>query len=293
MAVPSAITDLTVDESTNFPPDTETVTATTRPSDYLRAHAAILRREQAQGAAVASAATVDLGAIADGNYVHITGAVTITAFGTVAAGISRTVVFDAALTLTHNATSLILPGGANITTAAGDVAVFRSEGSGNWRCVSYLKASGTYQPLDSELTAIAGLTSAANKVPRFTGSGTAELIDVDYGTYTPTLTTGTNAEALVVLGAWYYSRIGNIVTVSGRFTYDPLNPTVNVTWYATLPIASDFTLSTDAAGSVADMQRGSGTVYADEINNRLIFYVENGDYASVTTAGFTAQYIVK
>jgi hypothetical protein len=45
------------------------------------------------------------------------------------------------LTLTHNATSLILPGATNITTAANDTALLISEGSGNWRCWSYTRAA--------------------------------------------------------------------------------------------------------------------------------------------------------
>lgn len=95
-----------------------------------------------KGSDIASATTTDIGA-ATGDFVDVTGTTTITGLGTIAAGIERTVRFTGALTLTHNATSLILPGAANITTAANDRAVFRSLGSGNWLCVDYIKASGT------------------------------------------------------------------------------------------------------------------------------------------------------
>lgn len=94
-----------------------------------------------KGADVASASTTDIGA-ATGQYLHITGTTGITALGTKTAGVVRKVVFDAALTLTHNGTSLILPSGANITTAAGDTAEFISEGAGNWRCQRYTRADG-------------------------------------------------------------------------------------------------------------------------------------------------------
>lgn len=93
---------------------------------------------------VASATTTDIGAVASQN-VRITGTTTITGLGTVAAGTFRRVRFAGALTLTYNGTSLILPRAANIVTAAGDIAEFISEGSGNWRCtdcpVSWLVAA--------------------------------------------------------------------------------------------------------------------------------------------------------
>ena len=96
---------------------------------------------EARGAAIASAATTDIGA-ATGNLVHITGTAAITSLGSVQAGTERVLVFDGAATLTHNAGSLVLPTGANIVTAANDVALFRSEGAGNWRCVGYMRSSG-------------------------------------------------------------------------------------------------------------------------------------------------------
>lgn len=96
---------------------------------------------EAPAATLASAGTVNIGAAA-ANTVNITGTTTITAFDSIADGARRTLVFGGILTLTHNGTSLILPTGANITTAAGDTAEFLSLGSGNWRCVRYARASG-------------------------------------------------------------------------------------------------------------------------------------------------------
>lgn len=94
-----------------------------------------------KGSDLASAATVDLSA-ATGEYIVITGTTTITAFGTAVAGVTRKIKFAGALTLTHNSTSLILPTGANIATAADDTSIFISEGSGNWRCLVYQRKAG-------------------------------------------------------------------------------------------------------------------------------------------------------
>lgn len=90
--------------------------------------------------ALASAATTDLGSAVDWK-ISITGTVTITSFGT-RAHCFKALRFAGALTLTHNATSLILPSGANITTAAGDTCLATSDGSGNWRIRAYQRASG-------------------------------------------------------------------------------------------------------------------------------------------------------
>lgn len=43
MPVPTDISQLTTNEATNSPLDSESITPTTRPSDYLRAHAAIIK----------------------------------------------------------------------------------------------------------------------------------------------------------------------------------------------------------------------------------------------------------
>lgn len=120
------------------------------------------------GSNIASASTVTMG---EGGYFQITGTTTITAlaFTTDKAGRTARLRFAGALTLTHNATTLILPGGANITTAAGDIATFISEGSGNFRCVNYQKADG--QPLVSvgSMTLLGTITTTSGSTQSLSG----------------------------------------------------------------------------------------------------------------------------
>lgn len=88
---------------------------------------------------VASAATCDLGAT-HALKVAITGTVGITSFGT-GLNLLRYIRFTGVLVLTYNATSMILPGNANVTTAAGDTAIAMSDGSGNWTIQHYTRRS--------------------------------------------------------------------------------------------------------------------------------------------------------
>jgi hypothetical protein len=78
----------------------------------------------------------------DGDYFDVTGTTGFAAM-TVAANRHYFLQFDGVLILTHHATNLDLPGGADITTAAGDVAEFFSTGSDTVQCVNYTKADGT------------------------------------------------------------------------------------------------------------------------------------------------------
>lgn len=91
-----------------------------------------------KGGDIASASSLALG---DGNYFDITGTTTVTAIATKGTGSVIKLHFDAVLILTHHASNLILPGAANITTAAGDEAEFIEYATGLWRCVSYQVAA--------------------------------------------------------------------------------------------------------------------------------------------------------
>lgn len=131
----------------------------------------IVRGLSHKGSDIASGSTTDLGAV-EGLSHDITGTTTITSFGSGREGLLKIIKFEGALTLTHNATSLIIPGGANVTTADGDIAIVESEGSGNWRVVGYFK-SATGALVNAATTSAQGVSEFATSAEILTGTDTA------------------------------------------------------------------------------------------------------------------------
>lgn len=138
--VASSLKNWSSSEGSNAPAGTTAIS--TNLDENLRQIQAVVRAGLAtKGSDIASGSTTDIGAV-DGLMHDITGTTTITSFGTVSSGIWKILKYEGALTLTHNASSLILLGGVNRTTANGDTQIVISEGSGNWREIAYFKVSG-------------------------------------------------------------------------------------------------------------------------------------------------------
>ena len=137
--VEASIANWSSSDGSNKPEGTTSIS--TGLDDNLRAiQGGVVRGLSHKGADIASAATTNLGAV-EGLFHDITGTTTITSFGTVRAGVWKILKFEGALQITHNATSMILLGGANRTVGVGDIGIYISEGSGNWREVAYFDAS--------------------------------------------------------------------------------------------------------------------------------------------------------
>ena len=90
---------------------------------------------------VTAASTTDL-STSSANRQSVTGNTTITSFGS-GANLYRVIRFTGNPLITYNATTLITPTGANIQAAPGDVATLSSDGSGNWRIISYAPYGGS------------------------------------------------------------------------------------------------------------------------------------------------------
>jgi len=129
-----AFTDGTSPRTITFPDATGTVPLLESENTFTST------QKWSKGADVASATALTLGA--DGNYFDITGTTTVTSIGTIGIGTTVKLHFDGAVLLTYHATDLVMPGGVDYTTSAGDEFEFIEYASGDWRCTGYALASG-------------------------------------------------------------------------------------------------------------------------------------------------------
>jgi hypothetical protein len=261
MAIPARIYDISTTAASNSPAGSDNIGTTL--DDYLRGIQAVVRLDLAsKGADIASATTTDI-AGTSGFYNDVTGTTTVTGLGTVAAGVHKVIKFEGALVLTHNATSLILPGATNITTADGDVAWFISEGFGNWRCLSYMKANGSHlgPVLGTEQASTSG-TSIDFSIPSWAKKITIQFVGVSTSgtdSWLVQLADSGGVENTGYLGAC--SRLTDSAAVSvGAFTAgfgissSSASNVIHGTVVLTLEDAANFTWV--ASGNLADSAAG-------------------------------------
>lgn len=268
MPVPTSITELSQTAGSNSPAGTDNVSTA---DDHIRALAAFIAQLRdgegfATEATVASAATCNIGG-ANSLVVQITGTTTITSFGTDYLG-PRFVRFAGALTLTHNSTSLILPGAANITTAAGDTAIFVPQTAG-WRCVSYTRAAGA--PAFSASNCTTSIPNATVTTVIFPNEAfdTASCYNTSTGRFTPT-TPG--YYQINVWVSWGSSTVAN----------KSINLQKNGTSFATMSFSTSDT-------NPWHVPAVSGLVYLNGSTDYVsaAAYISGGGPASLTDGGFS------
>ncbi len=127
---------------------------------------------------------------------------------------------------------------------------------------------------------------AANAVLQTDGSlGLSFGKVIDSGTYTPTLTNGTNVAASTSYQAQYL-RVGNQVTISGKIAIDPTSTGATEIGIS-LPIASNFANDYECAGVVnfIAIAGESGGILGDSTNNRASL-----QYIAIDTGNKVASY---
>lgn len=257
--IPSALKDWSATAANNDPDGPDALTFW---DENMRQMQATVRSETGTRDTIASAATCDLGT-KDAGALDITGTTTITSFGTVSAGIRKSLRFTGVLTLTYNATSLILPTSASITTAAGDTAIAESLGVGNWLVSDYTRRTG--QQVAATITFPDGTVSLP---------GMAFTSDLDTGAYR----IGANNWALGSAGAKVLEvtaaggvKIGSSgqfgVTAGGELDWTSANgAAISTLTVGQFNLQNGAGASMSMSGTTVSMTGTTGSVTADTIS---------------------------
>jgi hypothetical protein len=218
-----------------------------------------------QGADVASQAALPV--LTDGNYFDVTGTGTITSINTTGGiGTQIKLHFDGILTLTHDSTDLILPGGANITTAAGDEAEFIEYASGDYRCTNYTKASGVPIVAGNIGQHTIWVPAAAMEVAASTAPATSNVVEIGTSLYAArTMDFATGADDFCYFGI-QMPKSWDAGTLVCQFVWSATGTTANtVLWaIAATSLGNDEVLTT-AFPTPASPAADTNSTTADDI----------------------------
>ncbi len=211
-----------------------------------------------------------------GNVVTLSSTATANTLGTVQAGFIGVIHYGVAITITHNGTSRILPTAANVATAVGDVEIVMSLGSGNWRTISYMRASGealvgtaaSQAQMEAASSNLVFATpgrfhfhpgSAKARVKYNQESGTAVEGGVSYNL--SSLTDGTAGIATMNFTTSFSSADYHPAGCSQRPSTN--SDSVFSIYFGTDPTASAFVIGTTIAATAADMSYVSCVIHGD------------------------------
>lgn len=133
---------------------------------------------------------------------------------------------------------------------------------------------GTYNDLGTNTTIVAG------------GAHTSA------GVYTPTRSNESNLDSSVTVFQSQYLRVGNTVTVSGRFIADPRAATVTA-FQLTLPFASNIGANEDLCGTAfCDSVQQGASIFGEPTNDKAKFqWIANNTVAQSWSYTFTYRVI--
>lgn len=233
---------------------------------------------------VATATTANIGAAA-GNLVRLTGTTQVDSFGSVAAINGwpvRLVRCAGAFQLTYNATSMILPGAANITTAANDWFIAVPLGSSNWEVAFFQRADGI---------------ALVSSTPASASTGTSGIIAIATSTESIAATNSLKAVVPSGLGAALATMSGfaiktstssYTVTAGAKILADMTGGTYSITLTATPTAGNSFELITYGTYALTLARNGEKIASVSDdgyipggYNVHLVFVYLNASYGWV------------